>query len=898
MAELSKIHDDVEADRNTRSKLSLINRNVSPVADRERSLAKTTKSVNRLKKFYSDPSVEGLIGDLGKLDMTMYMEELISAMSDAYRTMRLRDCPTFVQLCWEFSVDYAQFGPLIHSAIGKIGDSVLNDNLRLRIHVRVLTEFLLCDVGPRDVIKADVLRFVESVLTFNPSSVSMQLSVIRLTALLYWVSRYFPVILRDPDLEFFPDVRPVIESFYTSKGPILVRTAREEILAQEAVNTKVRIAKGELDTENEAKYAGVKDNFDKIETGLKNIQLLFHYPDLDLEPAVDDVVRISAQPESDSAAPQLSEADLQFTDETEKSFYLDLLDLPARLPSALFNADSADTVSTAATIVGFLSRFGTCTTRDDADELALAWFEKGLNSKAYRKQLGRVFLGIGSEAPVVSPAQCRFLATITPYAKDLVGSLLVELEKLARKKSASDQMRSIKLLGDLCKFSVCPPGVMLDLLQQFTGDLMGNGEAAAWLLVSCGRFLVNKNDTKLIAENLIDRLMKMRQSMPILPAKVQMAIDDAYFQAKPKAVDRSVVARSPIERYIAHLVHVEMYTMNEDALLRLVKRLPWTSDPLVPIAFKRAVLDLNLHTNFSKCHSLVSLLSGLVRFQEAVVVDIVDGLMEEFQVGLEKEDFRQAPSRVRLAKLIGELYVYRLIDSFTVFDLLYQLIGFRDTSCYGAGDHTVLVALAGELAASRKIDTIHEDEEVGDGALLPSAIQHAGVVDEPNWSFIRIMLVSTIILAVGEFFRKGKNRARMNRFLLLFRRYIFARSTRDSDGAILLPTRIRNVIADMFDYLDVKSWDLRKDSLERVDAELEDILRDLAGAVQAHGGDEDSVEEMMTMWKMEPKMWMIACMLRTEQMTVWKMQIRIGTSMSAELKRIANLLRLMRRCKQ
>jgi hypothetical protein len=80
----------------------------------------------------------------------------------------------------------------------------------------------------------------------------------------------------------------------------------------------------------------------------------------------------------------------------------------------------------------------------------------------------------------------------------------------------------------------------------------------------------------------------------------------------------------------------------------------------------------------------------------------------------------------------------------------------------------------------------------------------------------------------------------MLRFLVMFRRYLFIKSSGSS-----LPVRIVNVVNDMFDSLDVRKFDIRTDSLELVSSDLGVIRKELeavtAGLVPVclHSDSED-----------------------------------------------------------
>jgi hypothetical protein len=823
----SKILADCKQDELQRTSLiaSLSRKVVSTV--RERSLAKTTKLVNRLKRFHLETNVDQILNDLSKLDLSMYIEEVVSSLIEAYRAMRLRDLNTLLTIVCDLQACYPQLGEKFIESHRKCLDSVINDNLRVRIYLRVLTEFSLLAISEAEA-SVELEDLIKTLLTFTPQTISGEILATRLNAIVYWVSRYHGVCLGHPTItgtgvrelvvsvcKFSDSARSDIEShistFFHKKLPGFVNHTKALIENQERRHDALMINKGVVDQESEAKYESMKADLEKLESAQKTIGRIMGYQTEEPEEEIEQEIQVTVEEGPTTPTPE----ELQFTDDTERSFYLDLIDLSSRLPSAFLENKKS---STKVLEDNFVDRLRSITLPDDADKLAIEFFESGYNSDANLHKIQTAFFG--GQPGSVDPVHLRFLATVARYVPHEFTELLVDdLRRQAKLpgKPGSDslvQLTALKNLSELCKFGTCPPGVIIKLLRRFLDDFDAhNAEMASWILVGCGRYLVIKPEVAELMEEQITRLMKLRNSSTIhLPRRIEIMVDHAYYTAKPRndtrpRSNRVVREKSVLEKYAEHLVHVEVYRMHEDQVLRLVRKLPWTDQ--VVLTLKEAILDLKMHSNFEKCFCVTSLLAGLIKFHESFVVEIIDNLFEQFQIALEKEDFRQAPYRVRLAKLIAELYVFKLIDANTVFDLLFQLIGFRDTSCYGASEHTLLLALWDET----------------DGAL-----KHPAAMDEPNWSHVRINLISTILRTCGEFFVTGRNKIKLKRFLLCLRRYIAVRAPHMPSEDL---AEVQNIVSDLFEFLEVGKIDLRKDTVEKIDSELRVVVETIRTAPSA-----------------------------------------------------------------
>ena len=66
-----------------------------------------------------------------------------------------------------------------------------------------------------------------------------------------------------------------------------------------------------------------------------------------------------------------------------------------------------------------------------------------------------------------------------------------------------------------------------------------------------------------------------------------------------------------------------------------------------------------------------SLIAGLVSYHDWVGIHIVEDILENMRVGMELNDAKYNQKRLAVAKFLGELYNYRLIDSSVVFKVIF-----------------------------------------------------------------------------------------------------------------------------------------------------------------------------------------------------------------------------------
>lgn len=79
---------------------------------------------------------------------------------------------------------------------------------------------------------------------------------------------------------------------------------------------------------------------------------------------------------------------------------------------------------------------------------------------------------------------------------------------------------------------------------------------------------------------------------------------------------------------------------------------------------------------YSNIHFLAIILGSLNRYHQEFSISVIDDLLESITFGLELNDFNFNQRRLAEVRYLGELYVYRMIDSSVVFDTMYKIINY------------------------------------------------------------------------------------------------------------------------------------------------------------------------------------------------------------------------------
>ena len=283
---------------------------------------------------------------------------------------------------------------------------------------------------------------------------------------------------------------------------------------------------------------------------------------------------------------------------------------------------------------------------------------------------------------------------------------------------------------------------------------------------------------------MLEVLVKLR-SVHRLPPDLATQLENAVHACKPPERSAMVVEQlPPMHQYVRWLLHRHLSKNTVEHVIKQLRKLPWRGEQGAEVArwVYRATLDCGT-VKYHTIQLLACVLSGLFRYQEVAVVRIVDGALEAFRCAIERNDYREGQMRACLARLIGELYNYRLLDSAVIFRVLYWLI----PENAGVWGHVVPLM---HVAAHAEPPTGNSG---GGATALPTsrALQHPQepMADGPD-DLSRLRLVCTLLDTCGQFFDKGPKR-RLDVFLVRLMAYLFCKAI-TVEMEFSSPTRLRS----------------------------------------------------------------------------------------------------------
>mmetsp|Transcript_33579 Transcript_33579/g.61792 ORF Transcript_33579/g.61792 Transcript_33579/m.61792 type:complete len:1566 (-) Transcript_33579:189-4886(-) len=459
--------------------------------------------------------------------------------------------------------------------------------------------------------------------------------------------------------------------------------------------------------------------------------------------------------------------------------------------------------------------------RETIDELADRFCSNhGSNAKS-RKRLYKTLFLVPRTRLDLLPYWSRFAAVLDRVYSD--STLVLELEqqmhgqaRFKKNQNIESRLRTVRYLGELTKFRVAPPIVVLRGLRRCLEDFSGyNIDVACCLLESCGRYLYRMKHTHSKLSQLMDTMMRIKKARNLDERHVA-AITSAFMMVNPPPqTARTTKEVPPLEAYLRHLLmtRLEAEEKSISFVSKQIQRMPW-SDPGTDCGALvcKYMLKACRKGRYKATKAIASLSANLKRSKPEVPARLIDDVLEEIQWFMEHPNFRDHQRTLVCARVLGELYCAAAIPSSVVFDEVHHILDFdhdipqalRQASenqgllfvPHGNISQTILEDE--ELEEDEEEDEKMEEEDTKPQVVTVSSLSKydprvPSDIDPPTAVF-RIKLVCTILETASSHIVTVNNKAKLEFALASLQRYLFTKKS--------LPSDVEFSILDLFDSLD------------------------------------------------------------------------------------------------
>ncbi|KAJ1723767.1 mRNA decay protein [Coemansia erecta] len=419
-------------------------------------------------------------------------------------------------------------------------------------------------------------------------------------------------------------------------------------------------------------------------------------------------------------------------------------------PTQPLSAGGASQTIESRDLAEVLRRMPLFTNRDDVDQAALDFC--CVNNRANRALLVRALMDVPRRQLFLVPYYARMVAVLHPYFPEISEAVVDELSQEFRwlvrqrfKDLMDTRIKNCRYLAELTKFKVAPLHVIYRCAKVLVEQLHAqNIEVLCALLEGCGRFLLAQSATAERVASLLDILTRKCRVLN-LDDRTALLIENACRACRPQqsGLSQHVKLRTPIEQYIRKLIYEDLSRDSADRVCQKLRRLPWNdlsacSDD--PQRIRRALLSCFAKPwkiKHANVYLLTMIAGALCRLHPWFRMVLVDTVLENIKVGLERSMFAHNQRRMAEMRYVGEMLIFRIVGSGEIIELLYLIM---------RHGHTAPHPVPGRACAIDQAD-----------------------------DYFRVRLACTLMQACGSYMRETSERAALERFALYLQMYVLAK---------------------------------------------------------------------------------------------------------------------------
>lgn len=240
-------------------------------------------------------------------------------------------------------------------------------------------------------------------------------------------------------------------------------------------------------------------------------------------------------------------------------------------------------------------------------------------------------------------------------------------------------LKDVRFISEMVKFGAFPIKNVIDIIKDLLDDFKFKSiECLCQILDNCGRYIyLNKTSQERFGQ-ILDNIKKMAHNNLTHDDRAFKILTNSISICKPqeKTLIKKVKKRSIEEEYLRFLMNncLNGDENNIKKVACLIRRFDWNKDE--NIIFK-VIFKYLLTNNEEKISNCCRMLYLLKNYHQKFFFNLINVILEEIRIGLERNDFNDNQHKLILSIIIGNFYLNKIINNDLVFYILYMIITFN-----------------------------------------------------------------------------------------------------------------------------------------------------------------------------------------------------------------------------
>ena len=240
-------------------------------------------------------------------------------------------------------------------------------------------------------------------------------------------------------------------------------------------------------------------------------------------------------------------------------------------------------------------------------------------------------------------------------------------------------LKDCRLISEMVKFGSFPIKNVFEIINDLLSDFKFKSiECLCQILDNCGRYIyLNKVSQEKFGQ-ILDTIKKMAHNNLVHDDRAFKIITNSISICRPqeKLLIKKVKKRSIEEEYLRFLMNniLNSEESNIKKVVSLIRRFNWekNEDMIFRVIFKYLLTN-----NEDKINNCCRMLFLLKNYHQKFFFNLINIILEEIRIGLERNDFNDNQHKLILSIIVGNFYVNKIITSDLVFYILYMIITFN-----------------------------------------------------------------------------------------------------------------------------------------------------------------------------------------------------------------------------